>query len=57
MLVTHDLPIVLLLGLGSDQPDAPWHFEVPTASITEMAVVQRSPDVRSVTPVRIGWKD
>ena len=38
VLVTHDMPIVLLLGLGSDEPDAPWHFDVPTASITEMAV-------------------
>jgi broad specificity phosphatase PhoE len=56
VLVTHDLPIVLLLGLGSDQPDAPWHFDVPTASITEMAVEGASTDL-STTPVRIGWKD
>lgn len=56
VLVTHDLPIVLLLGLGSDEPDAPWRFDVPTASITEMAVTQGPTAQREVAPVRIGWK-
>jgi probable phosphoglycerate mutase len=55
--VTHDIPIQLLLGRSSDPPTDPWGFDVPTASITELAVVERSATERSVTPVRIGWKD
>lgn len=56
ILVTHDIPIQLLLGRSSDPPLDPWSFEVPTASITELAVLQASPATRTVEPVRIGSK-